>query len=514
MYEQEHRRSFGAVLGWTLLGSLLPGLGLLVAGRRRLGGIVLAFSVLLYAGGAWLVLLERDDLLRGAVDSASLRIAIAALVGLGLCWVTVIVASYRSLRPVGLSAPKRAGGSVLVALLATVVVAPVAAGSWLLVVQQDLIGTVFKPADRIRSETTPENVTPEDPWGGRERLNILLLGSDGGKGRSEEFGERTDTVMVASIDVDNGDTALFGLPRNLLRIPFPEGSELDRLYPRGFGPDRDFSSETEQLEYMLTSIYKNLPAENPGLLESDNPGADAVKLGVGEALGLDLDYYVAVNLSGFEELIDALGGITVNINYPVPIGGETGGPPPIGYLEPGPEQTLQGEDALWFARGRYNLDDYRRMERQRCVVDAVIEQAEPMNILRRYQQLAEASKKMVRTDIPDSLLGPLVELAPKVQHAEFESVILDEDNSGIVPYDVDYDRMRQIVRQTLEPGRPSDSPSAAEDDERTGEGSDESDGSGDPSPSPSPSPSPGQEGPDAEQESDPCAYAPHDPYDP
>ena len=162
--------------------------------------------------------------------------------------------------------------------------------------QRDLIAGVFD--DDGRSATVDDS---PDPFGDQERVNVLLLGGDGGEGRD---GVRTDTVIVASIDTETGDTALFSLPRNLENLPFPADSPLAEAYPDGFNAG-------EESESLLNAVYRNGPAEYPDILgPTDYPGADFLKLGVGEALGLDIDYFVLVNLDGFSRLVDALGGIT------------------------------------------------------------------------------------------------------------------------------------------------------------------------------------------------------------
>jgi LCP family protein required for cell wall assembly len=140
-------------------------------------------------------------------------------------------------------------------------------------------------------------------------------------------------------------------------------------------------------------MYDNVPATVPKniLGKTDNLGADVLKLSVGEAIGLKIDYYVLIDLAGFKKLIDALGGITVNINTYVAIGGSTDEHrPPNSWLHPGANQHLNGAKALWFARGRYGADDFQRMDRQRCVVDAIIQQANPANVLTRYEAIALA----------------------------------------------------------------------------------------------------------------------------
>ena len=90
-------------------------------------------------------------------------------------------------------------------------------------IQRDLIAGVFD--DDGQSATV---VDKPNPFGGKERVNVLLLGGDGGPGRE---GVRTDTVIVASIDTHTGDTTLFSLPRNLENLPFPAGQPAGRGLP-------------------------------------------------------------------------------------------------------------------------------------------------------------------------------------------------------------------------------------------------------------------------------------------
>ncbi|WP_324275004.1 LCP family protein [Blastococcus brunescens] len=258
---------------------------------------------------------------------------------------------------------------------------------------------------------------------------------------------RTDTVIVASIDTDTGDTTLFSLPRNLQDLPFPADSPLREVYPDGF----EGANESDSL---LNAVYRTGPAWYPGILgPSDDPGADFLKLGVGEALGLDIDYYVLVNLDGFSQLVDALGGITVNVNYYVPVGGDPGtGALPDAYIAPGPNQELDGFTALAYARGRFNLTDYDRMARQRCAIQAIIDAADPITLLRQYQELASTTQDIVSTDIPRSALDDFVDLAFLVKDATTTSVVFDD--SLIDPAYPDYDQIRAIVDQAIAPAPP------------------------------------------------------------
>jgi LCP family protein required for cell wall assembly len=349
----------------------------------------------------------------------------------------VIVAGYRMLAAPGTSRWQHLLGSLVVAVLVAAVALPAVLVGRVALAQRGLVGGVFAED----GESATVDVVP-DPFGEKERVNVLLLGGDGGAGRD---GVRTDTVIVASIATATGETTLFSLPRNLENLPFPADSPLAEIYPDGF----DAGSESESL---LNAVYRNGPADHPDVLgPTDDPGADFLKLGVGEALGLHLDYYVLINLDGFSRLVDALGGITVNVNYWVPIGGIPGGTLPDDYIAPGRNQHLDGPRALDFARGRFGLTDYDRMARQRCTIDAIVDAADPVTLLRSYQELASTTQDIVSTDIPRSALDDFVDLAFLVKDTPLRSVVFDE--TLIDPAYPDYDAMRQIVRDTLTPPR-------------------------------------------------------------
>ena len=437
-------RSFGSALGLTVLGAVVPGTAFLAAGRRRLGVLTLLVFLLVVGGAAWLATAGRQIALRASVDTGWLLGGAGVVAVLALLWIVVVVSGYRMLLPAGTSRGRHVLGAVVVGALVLAVAAPAVLAGQLAATQRDLIAGVFD--DDGRSATVDDTA---DPFGAKERVNVLLLGGDGGVDRE---GVRTDTVIVASIDTATGDTTLFSLPRNLEDLPFPADSPLAEVYPHGF----DAGSESESL---LNAVYRNGPAEYPDILgPTDNPGADFLKLGVGEALGLAIDYYVLVNLDGFSRLVDALGGITVNVNYYVPVGGDPGtGSLPDAYIPPGPDQEMDGATALAFARGRFGLTDYDRMARQRCTIDAIIDAADPVTLLRQYQELAATTQDIVSTDIPRSALDNFVDLAFLVQEAEVRSVVFDV--SLIEPANPDYDRIRQVVQDAIDPA-PAPPPSS------------------------------------------------------
>ncbi|MFD7153569.1 LCP family protein [Kribbella sp. NPDC059898] len=460
---RSHRaRTASKAIGLTLVSALIPGSGLLMGGRKKLGAFVLTLSIGLLLIGAYVGLTHRDSVLALAVSPRQLLIATGAVVVLGACWIWVVIASHKLIRPVSMTYTGRLAGAMVVGLLCFAIAVPTTVAAQTVMAQRDLVGSVFQSEGKSKSATRPK-VNNADPWAKIPRLNLLLLGADDGIGRT---GVRTDTVIVASIDTKTGNTSLISLSRNWMRMPFPADSPLHKAYPDGFWDPSQGS--IEQPEYYLDAMYDNVPKAHPGILgQTDNEGADAVKLAASAALGLDIDYYMQVNLAGFRQIIDALGGITVNVNYRVPIGGDYGQGPgtnghklPSGYIEPGPNQKLDGYHALWFARGRYGLSDPSRQERQRCTIHALVNSASPQALVTSYQEIAKASKELLRTDIPQEILPAFIQLALKVKSAKVTNIDLDKNKNFPTGKNPDYTAMQQIIQNSLNPvaGTPTPKP--------------------------------------------------------
>ncbi len=450
-------------LGLTVLGTLIPGAGLIAAGRRRLGLAVLGMFVGFCAVVAYLVLAGQRTLLHWSVEPEALLLLGIGLPTLGAAWCLLIVLTYRSLQPRAYRSWHQVASRLVVGIMAFAVLAPFAVAGRYALVQKSVIDHVFSAPETVTrnpagvgtlatsrgrtnasnapaaSAATNTSTVTADPWEGRDRINVLLLGGDAGPDR---HGTRTDTIILASIDTHTGNTVLFSIPRNLQKAPFPPGSALAKAYPNGFHAPGDVN------EQLITEVYENVPAAHPNLIQAPDPGAVAVKEAVSGVLGLPLDYYVLVNLKGFEELIDALGGLTLDVNERVAIGGEAdAGLKPHSYIEKGPAQHMDGWTALWFARGRYGASDWDRMLRQRCVIKAIIDQANPVTLLTRYEAIAQTSKDVLQSDIPAEKLPAFVDLALKVKDADVTNIAFLL--SVIRPSHPNFTLMRTMVQQAL-----------------------------------------------------------------
>lgn len=396
---QSGRPSTGGALLWTAVSVPFPGAAHLRMGRRKAGSLILGLYLLgVIALGLWAYRLGAHEsgtmtVLAGmAVQDIWLLGAMGAVFVVAVVWMSVIVHSWVITRPEGKGRSRRMIGAMTVLVLCLAVAAP---SAWALhagYTAYETLGSVFGAPER--EDLPPHDAA--DPWYGAERINVLLIGSDSGDNR---YGTRTDTMMVASVDTDTGDTMLVGMPRNLEDVHFPEDSALAERYPEPYGFD-----------LLLNDVYQTI-AEEPDELAMNpiapDPAADTLKKVIAYNLDLEVDYYAMVDMMGFRDLIDAVGGVQVRIDEPIPYGVHGG------VLEPG-LQRLNGHDALWYGRSRVNSDDYGRMGRQGCLIKYVAEQVEPTTVLTSYRRLAGATKRTLTTDIPQSKVPAFIELADLV----------------------------------------------------------------------------------------------------
>jgi LCP family protein required for cell wall assembly len=431
----------GRSMALTWASAVLPGLAHWVAGRRRTAIAIASVAVALLVTIVVLALTtSRTRLLQLAVQPGWLTVIIVGALVVALAWVVLVTGSYRVLGPVRTTGLAQVAVILGLALLSLLVAAPPVAVARYAYLQRDLVTNLFPDEDPGSGVAAGPNGggQSKEPFAGRDQVTILLLASDAGPDRT---GVRTDSVVAARIDTHTGAVTLFSLPRNLQQIPFPPGP-LHDAYPNGLGGN----------DGLLNAVYAAV-TDKPDLLKgARDRGAEGVKQVVSYILGIPIDYYAMVNLEGFNEFVDAIGGVTVTITQRLPIGGllaDGTRVPPVGYLEPG-TRKLKGSDAQWYARSRRDGTDYDRMLRQRCLIGALVQQATPTTVLKHFQELSSATKKLAETDIPRSVLPDLIELGDKMHKASsihslaFVPPVISTGNP-------DYAKIRRLVKEAIAP---------------------------------------------------------------
>ena len=388
-----HRRAW-----WLLLLTVLvPGSAQLVAGNRRLAriGITATISFWIF----FLLLLGIGLINKGiAIWLVTLPVLIwilsGALILYSILFAVLTVDTLRLMRLGRLYSRERWITLSAVVLAGVLGTSAISYAGNLAGVQANFIGSIFNQG----GFTSPVD----------GRYNIMLLGADAG---SDRFGIRPDSISVISIDAATGAAVNIGIPRNLQHVGFSKGSPMNEIYPNGWNCG---------LECLINAIYKDVEdnhadAYPDAAAKGSTPGTEATRDAVEFVTGLEIQSYVLVDMASFKELIDALGGIDINVKERLPIGGQLDDLSDVkGWIEAG-QQHMDGYTALWYARSRHSTSDYDRMRRQHEVEQAVLSQVDPATILTRFQAIASAGQKMVRTDIPSAMLSQYVELASKAR---------------------------------------------------------------------------------------------------
>jgi len=244
------------------------------------------------------------------------------------------------------------------------------------------------------------------PWNGTERLNIVLIGSD-----EQGGGHNTDTLITVSIEPATGQVAMFQLPRDTVDVPIPEGPAR-KLFGRVYAGKINawYAAVRDRADlYPGTELTR---------------GYTGLKAILGELYSLDIKYYVEVNFDGFRRVVDALGGVTVNVQVPVvddhyPAGG--------GALQrvyiPSGMQHMTGDEALVYARSRHGSNDFDRGARQQRLLLSLRQQTDVARVLPHLDELAAALASSIRTDIPRELIPRLLGLAQRVTARNVSSFI-------------------------------------------------------------------------------------------
>ncbi|SDS28670.1 cell envelope-related function transcriptional attenuator common domain-containing protein [Nocardioides scoriae] len=379
------RPHFRRALVLMLMTLVLPGSAQLVAGNKRTGRVALRIWAGLFATAAVLFVLGLvfDSFVFWLLSSGPvLNLLRFALMALAIGWAFLLVDAWRLGNPLALRRKQRLAMVGVNGVLCFTVAGSLLFASHVVSVQKDFLSAMFADGTAVGAHDG--------------RFNVLLLGGDSG---SDRWGMRPDSISVASIDAETGQTTLLGLPRNMLNFPFPEGSVMHEQFPDGY---------TCGTECELNSLA-TWAADHEHLFAGyDDPGVEATKEGVEGITGLKINYYAMVNLQGFQNLVDAVGGVELTVRDRIPIGGI--GAPISGYIEPG-TRTLDGFQTLWFARSRVAADDYSRMARQKCVMNAMLHQLSPRTVVMNFEKIAKASESLITTDIPQGEVDRFMKLA-------------------------------------------------------------------------------------------------------
>jgi polyisoprenyl-teichoic acid--peptidoglycan teichoic acid transferase len=235
-----------------------------------------------------------------------------------------------------------------------------------------------------------------------ERVTVLLVGIDYAPGRVTHL---TDTMLVATFDVETGDGAMISVPRDLYGVPIGDG--------------RTWDAKLNSLMVRASDDPANFPLGGPGTL----------KAAIGELLGTRIHYFAAIDLAGLRQVIDTVGGVDITVERAVadpafddPFGVVRGG----FYIDAGTHH-LDGATALAYVRSRMGAgdSDFTRAARQQQVLTAIADKLNAGNILVTLPGLLDAIRDNLATDIPEARIPELATAGQEVNLGGLQKVVLE-----------------------------------------------------------------------------------------
>jgi polyisoprenyl-teichoic acid--peptidoglycan teichoic acid transferase len=435
----------------ALLSLLLPGLGQAYAGRPRRALVFLIPAVLAWAVVLGAVFAGWRQVFGVLVQPGVLPVLLVAQLALFVLHVVAVVDAWSVAR----RRPRReavlrtgGGGAAVAVLLASLAAAVVLHGlpglytynlavllprfagggppgglptpSWLLSPSPSLTDEPTagptSPPTLPPTPTAPPTPTPSPsptPFDGPEwledgRLDLLLLGSDAGPGR---FSARPDAVLLVSVDVESGRVALFGFPRYMNNIPMPP--EAAHMFKDGRYPG------------YLNAFYV-AALNNPRRFPFNDEAGWGLMTGIVQELsGADIDGYMLVDFQGFERMVDALGGVWIDVPPSGLVDGaySLGGRRVISMRLSSGCQHLDGRRTLFFARTRHQDSDIHRLERQLVTLQSIRRSYDPLEVLPRVPEILDAAGDAFVTSFSPEDLPVLADVAAGVDFEHVERIV-------------------------------------------------------------------------------------------
>ncbi len=258
------------------------------------------------------------------------------------------------------------------------------------------------------------------------RFTVLLLGTDY---RPAHPGNRTDAIMVVSVDPSTGRAAAFSIPRDTIGFPLPDGSRFDQK---------------------VNALYAHLQV-------TQGDGGSAMKAAVASAFGIELDGYVFIGFSGVKSLVAAVDGVDVVLDraYYDPKYWVTS--KQQGWGLPAGKSHLSGAQALIFARSRQGDNDFGRARRQQILVGAALTKVRTLGP-RVLPTLLRIAQDTVRTDLPLARAADLFSLLETVDLDNAAKVVFGPtvyaDGLGGSSFALNLDRDRKWIAENFPPVRP------------------------------------------------------------
>jgi LCP family protein required for cell wall assembly len=240
-------------------------------------------------------------------------------------------------------------------------------------------------------------------------VTILLTGIDKANGRTHSL---TDTMLILTVDPTTGQSTMVSFPRDIARFP---------LYSGG-----TFNGKINS----LMTWAQNHPTDFP-----DGP-LPTLARELGFLLGIPVHYYAAVDLDGFRQMIDEVGGVTVTVDRPIRdyLYDWLDGSPRGFFLDAG-TQTLDGRTALAFVRSRRGSgdNDFTRAARQQQLLLALRSKLTDPLMLPRLPAILDIAGETIKTNFPPERIDEMLHLAASVDDGSVRRYVLQPPKYSVHP---------------------------------------------------------------------------------
>ena len=440
---------------WWLvaLNILLPGSAQVLAGSRRLGRFGIGATLTAWVLGVMLIFLAvawRPALITLGTFGPVLFVGQILLFAYAILWLVLTLDTLRLVRIIKTTPGARAWIAAFSTLLMVFFSGTAAYAAYLTGGLNGAISAIFVSGPSV------------EPINGH--YNFLVIGADTDPQRAaENMGMRSDTTQVISIDATTGQATIIGLPRDLHNISFPVDSPMASVYPGGYTEDSaEYCVESACLNTIMTDVNENYADLYPQATAGGvPPGVFGMMDAASGVTGLPIQFYVVIDMPALVTLIDALGGVDINVPERTAIA-EPGTPEDEvpEWIEPGP-QHLDGYHAVMYARTRWSgTGDYDRMIRQQQLQEALLAQVNPANVLAKFDGIAAAGSSMLKSNIPQTMLGYFVDLGLKTKALPITHIAVTpyDPTFAVDPLDPDFVGLQAYLQSVLFPPPVTESP--------------------------------------------------------
>ena len=287
-----------------------------------------------------------------------------------------------------------------------------------------------EPSLAPEASPTPTPTPPPpgaDPLLGTDgRLTVLLLGSDY---RPAHPGNRTDAIMVVSVDPTTGKAAGFSIPRDTSGFPLLNGSK--------YGAK-------------INALYEQLQT-------TTGDGGLSLSKTVSKALNIEIDGYVFIGFAGVRDLVAAVGGVDVTLDKPYYDAHYWVTAHHEGWGLPAGRSHLGADDALIFARSRKGDNDFGRARRQQQLVLAALTKVRTLGVA-RLPHLLQIAARTVRTNLPLDRASDLFNIVSTTDISKIDRVVFGPttfaQGAGGTSFELRLAVCRAWIRANFPPLRP------------------------------------------------------------